>query len=689
MEEEEEGRLSGEAKLPRDLPNLDDAAVLVTLEALRGELQQFAEQTLRPCLHEILPRISDTIEREVLKHAELITASRGTGSRETGSRESARIRPYGTGTESAGSICSFRPRLAGSAIVREEMKEELEGIARSRNLEVARAEACAEDGRPKLERKFSRLSCVTRGPYRQSTLVKSTKTEECIDELAAGDANPSPATAASGKEARIEEGSCQQRALSIVERPQFEKAVIIIIVFNAIFIAMETDYHARNLDMEKAGVEWIIVEYFFLLLFVTELALRFVAYRRDFFKVTLEDGRRNRLHFWNYLDLFIIVLQCVTSIRSHMVSTGNSFSLLRILRLTRLVRIFKVLALVRDLRVIVYSIMRSCSIFIWSVIALLLMTFMFSCFFTELVHGFRSGDEQPLNDVELNDYFGSMPKTMLTLYQAISGGIDWRDLTNILEEMPFSGQVPLVGYVSFALLAMMNVITGVFLESAIDKARDEREIYLARHASDIFQKADTDKTGLISWEEFETAVRRNPSVQHFFKAIDIDHTEAESLFKLLDDSGDGQISAEEFLQGCMRVNGPAKSLDLLVLTREVQQLFEQQGALLQTSIRPADEVDKLPKVEHGASEDSKEDGAKVTPVTSLHRHRLCRNQSWSAVPPGAERYSNSQRMFDPFDALRRAANAESALFLASSAASLPSPSARHLGLGNVPVEEAG
>merc|ERR1712203_646161 len=111
---------------------------------------------------------------------------------------------------------------------------------------------------------------------------------------------------------------------------------------------------------------------------------------------------------------------------------------------------------------------------------------------------------------------------------------------------------------------MMNVIAGIFLDTAVNKARDEKESWLAQNARRVFTAADQDRSGMISWEDFENALHHG-DMHTFFKAIDIDISEAKSLFDLLDLSGDGNISADEFLNGCLHVRGPAKSLDLFVL----------------------------------------------------------------------------------------------------------------------------
>merc|ERR1712232_642268 len=104
--------------------------------------------------------------------------------------------------------------------------------------------------------------------------------------------------------------------------------------------------------------------------------------------------------------------------------------------------------------------------------------------------------------------------------------------------MGYLGVFPFVCYVVFALIALMNVISGVFLESAMEHAKDERNVFLAEGARVVFAAADDDNTGMITWPDFEKALC-HVDMQEFFEAIGIDIAEARSLFNLLDLSGDG------------------------------------------------------------------------------------------------------------------------------------------------------
>jgi Ca2+-binding EF-hand superfamily protein len=162
----------------------------------------------------------------------------------------------------------------------------------------------------------------------------------------------------------------------------------------------------------------------------------------------------------------------------------------------------------------------------------------------------------------------------VALFKVITGGIDWGDLSKVLGATSL-GEFMLIVYISFTVIAVMNVITGVFLDTATERAKKERELYLVRSAKRVFEQADHTSDGTITWEDFKPALEHS-DVQAFFHTIDLEVSEAQSLFELLDTSSDGFISSDEFLKGCLRLRGPAKALDLLALSREVMLHFRRQ-----------------------------------------------------------------------------------------------------------------
>ena len=63
-------------------------------------------------------------------------------------------------------------------------------------------------------------------------------------------------------------------------------------------------------------------------------------------------------------------------------------------------------------------------------------------------------------------FFGSLPRTMMTLYQGISGGIDWYNAVEVL--MPVSPICEYVfsAYVFFTVFCCLNIITALFVDNA-------------------------------------------------------------------------------------------------------------------------------------------------------------------------------------------------------------------------------
>jgi hypothetical protein len=53
----------------------------------------------------------------------------------------------------------------------------------------------------------------------------------------------------------------------------------------------------------------------------------------------------------------------------------------------------------------------------------------------------------------------------------------------------------------------------------------------------------------------------------------------EELFSVLDHDGSGELSVEEFINGCIRMKGPAKSKDLLAVQISVESLAKRLDAL--------------------------------------------------------------------------------------------------------------
>jgi len=192
-------------------------------------------------------------------------------------------------------------------------------------------------------------------------------------------------------------------------------------------------------------------------------------------------------------------------------------------------------------------------------------------------------EEQVDDDALLHQYYGSVPRSLLSMFQGLTGGVDWGDLMNpLLEHEGLRwAALGLLIYLAFAILGVMNVVTGTFVQNAIERSEEVKEINKVAQARQLFKCLDLDMSGSISFEEIRSHLHSGP-VQGFLRSIDVDISEARCLFEVMDLRGSGTIDFDEFLSACLRLQGPARALDLILLCRDSRRFFEQQTALLQS-----------------------------------------------------------------------------------------------------------
>merc|ERR1719386_624220 len=83
----------------------------------------------------------------------------------------------------------------------------------------------------------------------------------------------------------------------------------------------------------------------------------------------------------------------------------------------------------------------------------------------------------------------------------------------------------------------------------------------------LFNDIDADNSGTLTWEELGKNLE-DERVSACFNLLQIDVTEAKGLFQLLDIDESGEVGIEEFVMGCMRLKGAAKSIDLATMLYE-------------------------------------------------------------------------------------------------------------------------
>jgi len=250
---------------------------------------------------------------------------------------------------------------------------------------------------------------------------------------------------------------------------------------------------------------------------------------------------------------------------------------LRVLRILRIFRLVRLLHLISELRTILSSIAGSFRSLGWTVVLLVLMMYIVGIFFTQTITDTmieergKSGWVSWNTDQEnLRYFFGSLGRSILSLWQAISGGMDWDTMANpLITEIHAYVGVAFVSYIVFALLALMNVVTGVFVQTALSSAAKEEDEFMTDQIVGLFQKGALDVETMLSKDDVQKKVE-DPLTAKEWRSMNVSPAEAEYIFNLVDVDESGEVAFEEFLGGCLRLHGPAKSLDMLINMQEAR-----------------------------------------------------------------------------------------------------------------------
>eukprot|EP00747_Dinoflagellata_sp_TGD_P133156 gnl/TRDRNA2_/TRDRNA2_175159_c0_seq5.p1 gnl/TRDRNA2_/TRDRNA2_175159_c0~~gnl/TRDRNA2_/TRDRNA2_175159_c0_seq5.p1 ORF type:complete len:692 (+),score=116.01 gnl/TRDRNA2_/TRDRNA2_175159_c0_seq5:88-2163(+) len=359
---------------------------------------------------------------------------------------------------------------------------------------------------------------------------------------------------------------------SILHSTQMDYFIACVIFANAGLIGVQTELAWQHPDAPpgEQPVSVVFFDKLFTYIFIIELGLRFIVYRCGFW--TQPGGWK-----WNWFDFGLVAFSVFEEIMAIIASgTGGAdigfMRVLRVLRLMRLLRIVRVMRYIGELRAIVMSIAGSMKSLLWTIALLFLIMYVIGILLCQLVTDSIKEAKRPDTpsmdaDIEesLIEGFGGLPRTILSLYEAISGGKDWDDLCS-----PLIALHPLFGllfafYIAFSLLALMNVVTGVFVESALKSAKDDAEKSMLDSLSTVFCELSCD--GSISWPQFQIFMD-DPNAAFVLQSLDLVPDEAKALFSLMDVDDSGEIEYEEFLSGCLKLRGPARSMDLTTVMHE-------------------------------------------------------------------------------------------------------------------------
>mmetsp|Transcript_66066 Transcript_66066/g.204482 ORF Transcript_66066/g.204482 Transcript_66066/m.204482 type:complete len:673 (-) Transcript_66066:58-2076(-) len=379
-----------------------------------------------------------------------------------------------------------------------------------------------------------------------------------------------------------------------------------LIVSNAAFIGYQThvgiEHQFKAIDSNSVSdLNWGTAEVLFLSFFTWELLLRIGTDRLAFIK-----GVEWR---WNLFDSIIVGLSLVETVASSILSgVGLNFPFLRLVRVVRVLRVLKVLHMIpffKRLGLMMTSVAASLSALAPAFVLLILVIYMFGiCMMqgviTHLETNKVKAKEAWLTTLEIR--FGTIHDTMQTMFMSITGGISWAEVLDGFNKMDGFYHLVYMFYVGFVQICVLNIVTGVFVDTVHQMYQPERDEMIERETSkrkamlqnlkNLLEEADSDGSGTITWEEFDQFTQ-NPHIKMYLSAHEIDITQAHEIFDLIDRNREGEVMIDDFVLSFIEFKGAAKGTDVVILRNDVSKILSTLTPFIQESAKSTAELKRM------------------------------------------------------------------------------------------------
>lgn len=333
----------------------------------------------------------------------------------------------------------------------------------------------------------------------------------------------------------------------------------------------------------------------FLCLFCIELCCKLAVHRAYFFW--------NHDMGWNWMD-FLLVCYSMVDVFSKCASEDPSrgatwIRTLRVFRVAKVLRILRLVQAFKQIQVIMSAVLESMLSLFWILMVFALIFILFSLYFVSATTAYleNGGSDE---DGELLHQFGSVQRCVVVLFKTLTGGDDWGRFHKDLLPVGLASTV-FIFYVCVSQLALINIVTGIFVDNALklsepeveqkaaDKYRQDKE--LARALMKHLLKDDGNSR--LSKAKFRD-ILGSGKLETFLRYLEIDPVwskknlpvifdrvvEQSEEYKRGDIPDDAEVEIHSFVEMCMHMRGNARSTEMSDLHEVMLQVQTTQDNML-------------------------------------------------------------------------------------------------------------
>jgi len=396
--------------------------------------------------------------------------------------------------------------------------------------------------------------------------------------------------------------SSRSRCRGLIRSAWFEATCAVVICANTVTIGITFQHSiAAALDPDHATSSLMdsllsVMTICFLGFYSIEAGFKVVAFGASYF--CGPDWH------WNIFDSILVGTAWFEIISSLVgMDSGGGVTFLRVLRLLKMMkmlRVVRVMRFFRELRMMLTSIIGSITTLLWSMLMLSLITFVFGLMFLHAVTDYLN--ETPAEEIPeetmflIQEYWCSVFQATVTLYMAVTGGSDWEPLAKPIRSSGSMYFLLFLFYIAFSMVAVLNVLTGLFVDTALQVAEGDEQavaeelteddkpfiIKFREHLESLSPGESGGKTFLF--EDLSKSYSM-PVVRTFCKTLSLDMEAMKKVFKMLNEhsSGGGGVQIDEFIRASAKFKGDHQAIEQISLHFDVKKHAAQMLAFMEHS----------------------------------------------------------------------------------------------------------